>query len=97
MTFTALPITSAGRFSPLGPVGISSIQFGLTRDDIVLNLGDLAVYNYSQPPHTGRLWYARHRWDPFHRARGEFTKPGRVCMAIVDYFEDWWRGPPALT
>jgi hypothetical protein len=57
----------------------------------------LAVYDYSQPPHTGRLWYARHRWDPFHRARAEFTKPGRVCTAIVDYFEDWWRGPPALT
>jgi LmbE family N-acetylglucosaminyl deacetylase len=57
----------------------------------------LAVYDYSQPPHTGRLWYARHRWDPFHRSRADFTKPGQVCAAIVGYFEDWWRGPAALS
>jgi N-acetylglucosamine malate deacetylase 1 len=56
----------------------------------------LAVYDYSQPPHTGRLWYARHRWNPF-RARADFTRPGQVCGAIVGYFEDWWRGPPVAS
>jgi hypothetical protein len=53
----------------------------------------LAVYDYSQPPHPGRLWYARRRWDLFHRARADFTKPGKVSEAVVGYFEDWWRGP----
>jgi LmbE family N-acetylglucosaminyl deacetylase len=57
----------------------------------------LAVYDYSQPPHPGRLWYARHRWDPFHRAHADFTKPEQICEAVVSYFEDAWRGPPVLS
>jgi hypothetical protein len=33
MTLTALPITSAGRFSPLGPLGMAQLAKGLSAND----------------------------------------------------------------
>jgi LmbE family N-acetylglucosaminyl deacetylase len=57
----------------------------------------LAVYDYSQPPHPGRLWYARYRWVPFRHPRVDFTRSAEVSQAIVDYFEEWWRSPPVLS
>jgi LmbE family N-acetylglucosaminyl deacetylase len=54
----------------------------------------LAVYDYSQPPHSGTLWYARFQWVPFRHPRVDFTRPGEVSQAIVDYFEEFWRTSP---
>ena len=43
----------------------------------------LAAYDYSCPPHPGKLWYARFQWVPFRHPRVDFTKPEEVSAAIV--------------
>lgn len=45
----------------------------------------LARYDYSQPPHPGVLWYARHQWVPFRHPRVDFTRPAEVSQAIVAF------------
>jgi N-acetylglucosamine malate deacetylase 1 len=45
----------------------------------------LAPYDYSQPPHAGRLWYARFRWVPFRHPQVDFTDPREVYAAIAAY------------
>jgi LmbE family N-acetylglucosaminyl deacetylase len=46
----------------------------------------LAEYDYSKPPHPGKLWYARFQWVPFKHPRVDFTKPMDVCRAIEGFF-----------
>ncbi|MFA6280530.1 MAG: PIG-L family deacetylase [Bdellovibrionales bacterium] len=43
----------------------------------------LASYDYAQPPHEGKLWYARFQWVPFRHPRIDFTKPAQVSEAIT--------------
>jgi LmbE family N-acetylglucosaminyl deacetylase len=45
----------------------------------------LASYDYAQPPHKGRLWYARFQWVPFKHPRVDFTKSSEVSAAITDF------------
>ena len=47
----------------------------------------LPAYDYSQPPHPGTLWYARHHWVPFRHPRVDFTPPAELREAICDYLE----------
>lgn len=47
----------------------------------------LAKYDYSIAPHVGTLWYARFQWVPFRHPRVDFTNPGEVCQAIVDFLK----------
>jgi N-acetylglucosamine malate deacetylase 1 len=53
-----------------------------------------AVYDYSQPPHPGRLWYADYRRLLSRRSRSVFARPTAVSQVIVDYLEECWRSPP---
>lgn len=45
----------------------------------------LAAYDYSRPPHAGRLWYARFQWVPFRHPQVDFTDPREVYAAIGAY------------
>ncbi|MDD5586325.1 MAG: PIG-L family deacetylase [Alphaproteobacteria bacterium] len=45
----------------------------------------LATYDYSQPPHPGKLWYARFQWVPFRHPRVDFTKPEDVSKSIASF------------
>ncbi|MDD3028774.1 MAG: PIG-L family deacetylase [Alphaproteobacteria bacterium] len=45
----------------------------------------LALYDYSQPPHQGTLWYARFQWVPFKHPRVDFTSPAEVSEAIMAF------------
>ena len=45
----------------------------------------LGAYDYSQPPHPGRLWYARFQWVPFRHPRVDFTRPEEASRAITAY------------
>jgi LmbE family N-acetylglucosaminyl deacetylase len=47
----------------------------------------LAAYDYSKPPHPGKLWYARFQWIPFRHPRADFTKPKEVSAAIKTFFD----------
>lgn len=45
----------------------------------------LPAYDYSRPPHPGKLWYARFQWVPFHHPQVDFTRPADVHAAISAY------------
>ena len=45
----------------------------------------LAAYDYSNPPHMGKLWYARFQWVPFRHPGVDFTRPEAVTQSISDY------------
>ncbi len=45
----------------------------------------LALYNYEQPPHQGKPWYARFDWVPFRHPRVDFTRPEEVSKKIVAF------------
>jgi LmbE family N-acetylglucosaminyl deacetylase len=45
-------------------------------------LRPLALHDYGQPPHTGRLFYERFQWIPFRHPRVDFTSPAKVAAAI---------------
>jgi len=44
----------------------------------------LAEYDYSQPPHSGKLFYQRFQWMPFH-PQVDSTKPEAVCQAMREF------------
>jgi LmbE family N-acetylglucosaminyl deacetylase len=44
----------------------------------------LAAYSYSRPPHSGKLFYQRFQWVPYH-PRVDHTKPDEVCRALVEF------------
>ncbi|MGA2793219.1 MAG: PIG-L family deacetylase [Roseiarcus sp.] len=48
----------------------------------------LAAYDYSRPPHSGTLWYARFQWVPFRHPRVDFTRPEEVSRAICAYLNE---------
>jgi LmbE family N-acetylglucosaminyl deacetylase len=48
----------------------------------------LAAYDYSQPPHEGKLWYARFQWVPFRHPRVDFTNPAEVSAAIMEFLKN---------
>jgi LmbE family N-acetylglucosaminyl deacetylase len=48
----------------------------------------LAAYDYSRPPHAGKLWYARFQWVPFRHPRVDFTDPADVSAAIVEFLKN---------
>lgn len=45
----------------------------------------LAAYDYSKPPHSGTLWYARFQWVPFRHPRVDFSSPATVSAAITAF------------
>ena len=45
----------------------------------------LTVYNYSRPPHPGKLWYARFQWVPFRHPDVDVTDPAEVSAALSAY------------
>lgn len=45
----------------------------------------LALYDYTQPPHQGKLWYARFQWVPFHHPRIDGTHSSEVSKAITSF------------
>ena len=45
----------------------------------------LAAYDYAQPPHSGKLWYARFQWVPFRHPGVDFTQPTDVTRELVNY------------
>ena len=45
----------------------------------------MATYDYSQPPHSGTLWYARFHWVPFRHPRVDFTEAQEVSAAILEF------------
>jgi N-acetylglucosamine malate deacetylase 1 len=45
----------------------------------------LRPYDYSRPPHPGKLWYARFQWTPFKHPRVDYTQPEEVSRAIGTY------------
>jgi LmbE family N-acetylglucosaminyl deacetylase len=47
----------------------------------------LASYDYSQPPHNGKLWYARFQWVPFRHPRVDFTDPAEVSATITAFLD----------
>ncbi len=42
----------------------------------------LTAYDYSRPPHTGRLFYQRFQWAIF-QTRVDYTRPEEVCRALI--------------
>ncbi|HEX2714461.1 MAG TPA: PIG-L family deacetylase [Candidatus Acidoferrales bacterium] len=44
----------------------------------------LANYDYSRPPHSGKLFYQRFQWVPYH-PRVDHTRPYEVCRAIAQF------------
>ena len=48
----------------------------------------LATYDYSRPPHPGRLFYQRFQWVPRH-PRIDYTKPDDVCRAFAAWRPDF--------
>ena len=46
----------------------------------------LAEYDYSRPPHSGKLFYQRFQWVPYH-PRVDYTQPQEVCRAITAFTE----------
>ncbi len=48
-------------------------------------LRPLATYDYAQPPHDGKLWYARFQWVPFRHPGVDFTQPQDVTRSISNY------------
>jgi LmbE family N-acetylglucosaminyl deacetylase len=45
----------------------------------------LSLYNYEQPPHQEKVWYARFQWVPFRHPRVDFTRPAEVSKAITAF------------
>lgn len=45
----------------------------------------LAPYDYTRPPHQGKLWYARFQWVPFRHPRVDRTNPAEVSAAIAAF------------
>lgn len=48
----------------------------------------LELYDYTQPPHPGALWYTRFQWVPFRHPRVDFTNPQDVSQAITSFLKD---------
>jgi LmbE family N-acetylglucosaminyl deacetylase len=49
------------------------------------SLRPLAIYDYSRPPHPGKLFYQRFQWVPFRHPRVDFTLPEQVCRDVADF------------
>jgi hypothetical protein len=45
----------------------------------------LAAYDYSKPPHEGKLWYERFQWVPLRHPRVDYTSCDEVSGAITDF------------
>ena len=46
----------------------------------------LPSYDYSRPPHSGKLFYQRFQWVPWH-PRIDYCRPREVCLAFKDFLE----------
>ena len=44
----------------------------------------LAGYDYSRPPHPGKLFYQRFQWVPYH-PRVDYCQPEEVCRAMISF------------
>jgi LmbE family N-acetylglucosaminyl deacetylase len=45
----------------------------------------LPAHDYGQPPHAGKLWYARFQWVPFRHPGVDFTDPADVTRELSAY------------
>ena len=82
-----IPLTDAEQESKRAALALyQSEQSNLNYVDVMRECYRLlADYNYAEPPHTGKLWYARFQWVPFRHPRVDFTKPADVSRAIGDF------------
>ena len=55
----------------------------------------LARYDYSTPPHSGRTFYQRFQWVPWH-PRIDRTKPADVCRSLMSFVHTTAQTTPAL-
>ncbi len=46
----------------------------------------LTSYDYTRPPHPGKLFYQRFQWVPGH-PRIDYCQPHEVCLAFKDFLE----------
>jgi LmbE family N-acetylglucosaminyl deacetylase len=44
----------------------------------------LATYDYTRPPHDGKMFYQRFQWVPYH-PRVDHTRPEEVCRALAGF------------
>jgi LmbE family N-acetylglucosaminyl deacetylase len=44
----------------------------------------MADYDYSRPPQSGKLFYQRFQWVPYH-PRVDYCQPEEVCRAILEF------------
>jgi len=44
----------------------------------------LVRYDYSRPPHPGKLFYQRFQWVPYH-PRVDYAQPEEVCRAMSEF------------
>jgi LmbE family N-acetylglucosaminyl deacetylase len=44
----------------------------------------LASYDYTRPPHDGKMFYQRFQWVPYH-PRVDHTRPEEVCRALAGF------------
>ncbi|MHC8509260.1 MAG: PIG-L family deacetylase [Rhodospirillales bacterium] len=47
----------------------------------------LAAYDYSRPPHAGRMFYQRFQWVPFRHPRIDWTTPEEVSTAAAAFLQ----------
>lgn len=45
----------------------------------------LVPYDYTKPPHAGKLWYERFQWVPFRHPRVDTTRAHEVSAAITAF------------
>jgi len=45
----------------------------------------IAAYDYSRPPHEGKLFYQRFQWVFFRHPRVDFTQPAEVCRDLLRF------------
>lgn len=55
----------------------------------------LADYDYTRPPHDGKLWYTRFQWVPIPHPGVDRTKPADVTKAITAFLSSTTTSPPA--
>ena len=55
----------------------------------------LARYDYSRPPHAGKLFYQRFQWVPSH-PRVDYGPPEEVCRALARFAEESFSRADAL-
>ncbi len=86
-TETALRLTPAEQAAKRRALGLYASETGNLRYVGVERemFRPLAAYDFAQPPHEGKLWYARFQWVPFRHPGVDFTQPEDVMRSLSNY------------